>query len=54
MDVLKKAAESRRNARLNPDGDEEVEAEGDVEHQGMKGALLVSNGLFMRRNPFKW
>ena len=30
MDVLKKAAESRRNARLNPDADEEVEAEGDA------------------------
>ena len=29
MDVLKKAAESRRNARLNPDAAEEEEGEGD-------------------------
>ena len=32
MDVLKKAAESRRNARLNPDteGEEEAAGEGDA------------------------
>ena len=30
MDLLKKASEARRNARLNPDADEEVEAEDDA------------------------
>ena len=29
MDMLKTAAESRRNVRLNPNADEEVEDEGD-------------------------
>ena len=53
MDVLKKAAESRRNARLNPDADEEVEAEGDAGASRDERALLVPNRRFTRRNPFK-
>ena len=44
MDVLKKAAESRRNARLNSDAEEEEDGDGaeDVSGSGLRDETAVA------------